>query len=358
MDSIFKNLKVVELASVLAGPAVGMFFSELGAKVIKVENKSINGDVTRTWKLPTENPKSKSSAYYASVNWNKKTVFTDLKNAKEKTKILSLIKNADIVISNYKKGDDKKLGMDYESIKKINPKLIYAQISGFGEDSSRTAFDIVLQAETGFMYMNGNKESGPIKMPVALIDILAAHQLKEGVLVALLKKTKTGKGCKVSVSLYDSAIASLANQATNWLMAKHNPEPLGSLHPNIAPYGEIFITLDKKQIVLAIGNNRQFKELCLILKKEALLKNAIFSDNRNRVKHRTKLFEILKIEFKKHNSKSLMNKFIEKDIPSAIIKSVKDALNDKQAKPLLLKENDQFNGKSMRVKSSVFNITY
>ncbi len=356
MDSIFKNLKIVELANVLAGPAVGMFFAELGAEVVKVENKSTNGDVTRSWKLPSENPKSKSSAYYASVNWNKKTIFADLKNEKDKTKILSLIKKADIVITNYKKVDDVKLGMDYKALKKINPKLIYAHISGFGEDSSRTAFDIVLQAETGFMFMNGTKNSGPIKMPVALIDIMAAHQLKEGVLVALLKKAQTGKGSKVSVSLYDAAIASLANQATNWLMAKHNPQPIGSLHPNIAPYGEIFFTSDKKQIVLAIGNDKQFKQLCSVLKIITILKSDRFSSNSNRVKNRTALFEILKKEIKKHHSNTLMNQFIKKDVPVGRILSVKEVLNKKMINSMKLKENDKFNGNSIRVKTVAFNI--
>lgn len=356
MDLIFKNLKVVELANVLAGPAVGMFFAELGAEVIKIENKSTNGDVTRSWKLPSENPKSKSSAYYSSVNWNKQTLFADLKNEKEKIKILSLIKHADIVITNYKKGDDVKLGMDYNSLKKTNPTLIYAHLSGFGEDSSRTAFDIVLQAETGFMFMNGTKKSGPIKMPVALIDILAAHQLKEGILVALLKKATTGKGSKVSVSLYDSAVASLANQATNWLMAKHNPQPIGSLHPNIAPYGEIFSTLDKKQIVLAIGNNKQFKQLCSVLKIDFIAKNDKFSSNSLRVKNRTTLFTILKKEIKKYNASPLMDSFIKKDVPAGLIKSVKDVLANKKSNALKLIEKDAFNGDSIRVKSTIFNV--
>lgn len=356
MNSIFRNLKVVELANVLAGPAVGMFFSELGAEVIKIENKATDGDVTRSWKLPSENPKSKSSAYYASVNWNKKIIFADLKKEIDKKKIIRLIAKADIVISNYKKGDDVKFGMDYSSLKKINPTLIYAHISGFGETSNRTAFDIVLQAETGFMYMNGTKKSGPIKMPVALIDILAAHQLKEGILVSLIKRGTTGKGSKVTVSLYDAAISSLANQATNWLMAKHNPQPMGSLHPNIAPYGEIFNTLDKKLIVLAIGNDKQFKELCILLDLKSLLKKDKFSTNRNRVKNRDKLFELLNEEIKKHKSQSLLYHFIQKDIPAGLIKSVKDVLKHKNVKQLSLKENDSFNGKSERIKSLVFNI--
>lgn len=357
MSGLFKDLKVVELANVLAGPAVGLFFSELGAKVIKVENKSTNGDVTRSWKLPSENVQSKSSAYYAAVNWNKATVFADFKNTSEKLKIHALIKTADVVIANYKKGDDVKLGMDYNTLKKLNPKLIYGQISGFGENSSRTAFDLVLQAETGFMFMNGTTTSGPIKMPVALIDILAAHQLKEGILVALLNKLKTGKGAKVSVSLYDAAIASLANQATNWLMAKHNPQPIGSLHPNIAPYGELFSTADKKLIVLAVGNDKQFIQLCSVLKSEKLITDKKFSTNSQRVKNRTALFEILKKEIKKHKATELMKQFIQKDIPAGRIKSVKEALEEKPAKQLLLKENTVLNGRSIRVKSNIFKIT-
>ncbi|MBA3706968.1 MAG: CoA transferase, partial [Bacteroidetes bacterium] len=173
MNTFFKELKIIELANVLAGPAVGMFFSELGAEVIKIENKSTNGDVTRTWKLASENKDSTVSAYYASVNWNKKKLFIDLNKNEERQQVYGLIKNADIVISNFKPGDDVKLGMDYEKIKEINPSIVYAHLTGFGEADPRIAYDIVLQAETGFMYMNGISTEKPLKMPVALIDVLA-----------------------------------------------------------------------------------------------------------------------------------------------------------------------------------------
>lgn len=265
MNTFFKDLKIIELANVLAGPAVGMFFAELGANVIKVENKLTNGDVTRSWKGPTENKNDPSSAYFASVNYNKKSIFLNLHIAEEKQHVLDLIKDTDIVISNYKYDDDTKLGMDYKSLKKINPQLIYAHISGYGNGTKRTAYDLVLQAETGFMHMNGTTASGPLKMPVALIDILAAHQLKEGILIALMKRLKTSKGSYVSVSLEQAAVASLANQAGNWLMAGYDHQPSGSLHPNIAPYGEIFMTADNKKMVLAIGNDKQFKKLCELL---------------------------------------------------------------------------------------------
>jgi len=324
MNNFFKGLKVVELANVLAGPAVGLFFSELGADVIKIENKLTGGDVTRTWKLPYENKKSKSSAYYASVNWNKKSYFLNLKDETEKQQVYKLIRISDIVITNYKSGDDKKLGVDYSTLKKINPQIIHAQINGYGEKIKRTAYDIVLQAETGFMYMNGTPTSGPLKMPVAMIDLMAAHQLKEGILIALLKRAKSGKGSKVTVSLFDSAISSLANQASSFLMTGNNPQPLGSLHPNIAPYGEIFNTKDNRQLVLAIGNDKQFGKFCNLMNMKKLLTEPKFQTNTDRVKNRKQLQKIISPFLEKYNSKHLMKLLIHEDIPAGLINSIKD----------------------------------
>ncbi|MBI2269461.1 MAG: CoA transferase [Bacteroidetes bacterium] len=297
MQKIFKNLKVVELANVLAGPSVGMFFAELGANVMKIENKLTNGDITRSWKLPEESTKAATSAYYASVNWGKRSLLLDLSSPKDKKKVIQLLRSADVVITNYKSGDAKKFGMDHASIKKINPEIIYAHISGFGSKDKRVAFDLVLQAESGFLSMNGTSTSGPVKLPVALIDILAAHQLKEAILIALLNRSHTGKGAYVGTSLYESAIASLANQGTNWLLAKHIPKPMGTLHPNIAPYGEIVTCKDNKQLVLAIGSDKQFSTLCIALNAGYILKDKRFSTNSMRIKNRRILLKILKKEF-------------------------------------------------------------
>ncbi len=356
MESFFKDLKVVELANVLAGPAVGMFFAELGAQVIKIENKLTNGDVTRSWRLAAENKETTISAYYASVNWNKRSVFLDLNKSEDKQQVYNYIKDADIVISNYKPGDDQKLGMDYETLKKINSTLIYAHLTGFGKFNKRTAYDLVLQAETGFMYINGTKESGPLKMPVALIDVLAAHQMKEAILIALIKRIKTGKGSSIHVSLFDSAIASLANQASNWLMTKFDPQPIGSLHPNIAPYGETFITKDKKQIVLAVGNDKQFEKLCVSLNCEELFKNVKFASNSNRVKNRNELFLLLQPIFENRISAELMNNFILKDIPAGIVKSVKEVFDTPEINSLILTENNGVDNESKRVKTLAFSI--
>jgi crotonobetainyl-CoA:carnitine CoA-transferase CaiB-like acyl-CoA transferase len=356
MDTFFKDLKVVELANVLAGPAVGLFFSELGASVIKIENKRTNGDVTRSWKLPNENKDNNYSAYYASVNWNKTSLFIDLGTAEEKQKVYDLIKEADIVISNYKKGDDVKLQMHYEHLRQLNPSLIYAHISGFGDDSSRTAFDLILQAETGFMYMNGTANTGPLKMPVALIDILAAHQLKEGILIALIKRMKTGKGSYVTVSLKDAAISSLANQASNWLMSGYSHQPSGSLHPNIAPYGEVFTTQDSKKLVLAIGNEKQFRKLCELLERTDILQNPLYSTNTQRIQHREKLFETLQGAIIQQSSESFISKLIEEDVPAGIVKSVEDVFADKAISDLLLHENSH-NQLSQRVRTAIFKIS-
>ena len=335
MKNFFKDLKVVELAGVLAGPSVGLFFAELGAEVIKIENKITGGDVTRTWKLPSENKNNKESAYFYSVNFFKKHIFLDLNNKKDKSICLKTIKQADILIVNYKKGDDKKLSLDYASLKKINPKLIYAQIHGFGANDNRLAYDLILQAESGFMSMNGTSESGPLKMPVALIDVLAAHQLKEAVLLALLKRANTSKGSHVSVSLFDAAIASLVNQATNWLIAGELPQRSGSLHPNIAPYGEIFETKDKHQITFAIGSDKQFYHLCEYLELNSLPENKKFKNNQARVSNRKELYVFLNDKISLFNCKEILRFAEAKQIPCGKIRNLKEVFELKEAKKLI-----------------------
>lgn len=355
MNSIFKDLKVLELSSVLAGPAVGMFFAELGASVVKIENIKVGGDVTRTWKLATESKEAAVSAYYCAINWNKEVLMLDLDNPDDKNRVYNLAKEADIVIANYKKSSARKLGMDYESLKTLNPKLIYANISGFGEESERVAFDVVLQAESGFMYMNGQTDSPPTKMPVALIDILAAHQLKEGVLVALLQRYKTGKGSYVSVSLLEAAIASLANQATNWLISKKIPERIGSLHPNIAPYGEIFTTKDGKLLILAIGSNAQFAGLCECLNRLDLLQENIYKTNALRVENRQNLAGELTKSFSQFDANSLLQKCHEKFVPIGQVRNMQEVFEQETAKSMILEEViDKIETK--RVKTAVFEI--
>ncbi len=350
-NTFFNNLKVIELASVLAGPAVGMFFAELGANVIKIENKTTSGDVTRSWKVPEEDLATNHSAYYCSVNWNKEVLFLDLQTPEDQLIVHEMIKEADVVISNFRRDSAEKMRMDYPFLKTLNPKLIYGQITGFGEDDDRVAFDVVLQAEAGFLFMTGEPNRAPVKMPVALIDLLAAHQLKEGILVALLHLYKTGEGSYISVSLFESAVASLANQATNWLMAGHIPQRMGTQHPNIAPYGDIFYTKDEKSIVLAIGTERQFQNLCKLLKINS---DERFINNANRVKNRAALIELLQPAVLLFDRDALLQLFHEAGVPAAAIRTMPEVFEHPLAKAMILEERMPNGQQSRRVKTIVF----
>lgn len=335
MKPIFSELRVIELAGVLAGPSVGVFFSELGAKVIKIENPKTGGDVTRSWKSQKENSSDKESAYYWSVNTGKEVLFLDISNATDLQRFYALIKEADILITNFKKGDDEKLKVTYSQLRTLNSQLIYASINGFGSESTRTAYDLILQAEAGFMMINGEPGSKPVKMPVALIDVLAGHQLKEAILIALLERERTKKGNHISVSLFDSAVASLVNQATNWLISGHLPEAMGSLHPNIAPYGELFSTRDKHNITFAIGSDKQFKMLCEILGLTEIITNEKFNSNQNRVKNREELYSLLKNKVENLNFDLLYGKCLEKEIPIGKLRTIKEVFELPEAKAML-----------------------
>ncbi len=355
MNQTFKGLKVVELASVLAGPSVGMFFAELGATVIKIENKKTGGDLTRKWKLPNEPKDRNYSAYYCSINWGKKEIFLNLKDSQDYEHLISILSDADIVISNFRKKQSEGLKVDFETLSKINTKLIYAQLTGFGEEDPRPAFDVVLQAEAGFLYMCGEPDRPPSKMPVALIDVLAAHQLKEGILIALLQREKTGKGSLVTSSLYKSALASLVNQASNWLMAGHIPQPMGTLHPNIAPYGESFRTSDDKLIVLAVGTDVQFENLCLSLGLK-MHEDERFSTNTNRVIHRELLGRYLQETIQEISYALLEKRFAERQVPYGRVRNMKEVFEQPGAEQMILEDIRPDGGVGRRVKTIGFDI--
>jgi crotonobetainyl-CoA:carnitine CoA-transferase CaiB-like acyl-CoA transferase len=339
---MLQDLKVLELASVLAGPGVGQFFAELGAQVIKVENLKTGGDVTRTWKGRDEQTDDRS-AYFCSVNWGKKSIAVDLTSTQGKTIVQKLAAKSDIVIVSYKPGDAEKLGVSYQQLSGSNQQLIYGQITGYGSDNDRVGYDAVIQAESGFIDLNGEKNGDPVKMPVALIDILAAHHLKEGLLLALMKRDRSGEGSLVEVSLIQAAISSLANQATNWLVAKKLPTRQGSAHPNIAPYGESFLTKDGKRILLAVGSDRQFLDLLSVLRLNPLSRIDKFASNHLRVIHRDELSNFLAQAIHEFDSTELIAKINAHKIPAGVIQNMKDVFEMSEAKELLIK-NDELTG--------------
>lgn len=356
LSAVFKDLKIVELASVLAGPAVGLFFAELGAQVIKIENKKTGGDVTRNWKLPQENANEGWSAYFHSVNWNKTHLMIDLSDPSERDKVLAIIQESDIVISNFKAGSALKYSMDAASLRASHPSLIYASITAYGHGDPRPGFDVAMQAETGWIYMNGEANGNPVKMPVALIDILAAHQLKEGILLALLQRYKTHEGCHISVSLYDTGIASLANQAANWLNLQKIPERMGSQHPNIAPYGDIFYSKDNKPLILATGTEQQYQKLLDCLALSELKQDPHFATNALRLQHREKLTAHLSPAFKRWTAEELLSRFQSQKVPVSPIRNLQEVFHSPAAQSLVLDEELPNGQVSKRVKTAIFKI--
>ena len=351
----FKDLTVIELSTVLAGPSVGMFFAELGAKVIKIENPKTGGDITRKWKGPSESQADNFSAYYRSVNWGKEVLFIDLSTAEGKATLFELLTTADIVVSNFRSASALKLGITPEKLQRINPALIQVNLTGYGEADNRPAYDAILQAETGFMYLNGYPGAMPSKMPVALIDLLAAHQMKEAVLIALLERGRTGKGQYIGVNLAQSAMASLANQASNWLNAKVIPKPMGTAHPNIAPYGDLFLTLDQQYILLAIGSDAQFQSLCDFLKMPDLAEDDRFSTNRARVINRSLLAQALQEAIKQHKLADLMAALPELNVPVTYLRNMKEVFSSSLAEELILEYPDH---KTRAVRSATFQFYY
>jgi crotonobetainyl-CoA:carnitine CoA-transferase CaiB-like acyl-CoA transferase len=337
---LLSNLRVLELASVLAGPSVGTFLAELGASVTKVENRSQGGDVTRTWKTAAEDPETPLSAYYASVNWNKTTLWADLKNPDDLRAVQDQARQADVLLASFRAGDDRRYGLDPETLLQQNPALLYARISGFGPDQARPAYDLVLQAETGWMAMNGLADGPGIKLPVALIDVLAAHQLKEGLLLALLEREKSGQGGLIEVSLYDAAISALANQASNYLMTGTVPGRLGSLHPNIAPYGEQFPCQDGEILVLAVGSDAQFQALCKVLEQESLAAEPAFAQNPDRVRNRGKLYNLLQPLFALQPASHWSARLEQAGVPAGQIRNLAQVFEQPAAKAMQLPDPD------------------
>lgn len=355
--SMLKDLLVIETASVLAGPAVGLFFAELGARVVKIENLRAGGDVTRKWKLPAEDPSSPISAYFSSVNHGKEHRFWDLQDLAARAAFEALLAQAGVLITNHMDKDAASLGLDRERLRKLNPKLVHGHIRGYAHDRERPAYDVVLQAETGYMAMTGTSDEHLAKLPVAMIDILAAHQLKEGLLLALLHRERTGNGAYVEVSLEEAALAGLVNQASNWLMAGHVAGPIGTAHPNIAPYGELFTCADGKQIVLAVGSDTQFGKLCQLFGLHHLPDDPRFTTNAARVAHRQNLVDTLTPVLAGCTRDQLLEKLRAAGIPAGAVNAINEALSTATAKGMVVREVME-GVPTARIRGNAFRINY
>lgn len=335
----WSKVTVIELASVLAGPSVGQWLAELGARVIKIENPKTSGDVTRSWKLTSESKDEQTGAYFSAVNWGKESLGINLKKDGADLVIKTFLSKADIVLASFLPGQAESMGIGYKAIQKKNPGVIWADINGYGPGNDRPAYDAIIQAESGFTYMNGLGKNIS-KMPVALMDVLAAHHLKQAILLAMLDKQSTGIGKRVQVSLIQSAMSSLANQATNWLVGGHLPQPVGSEHPNIVPYGTIFETKDGKQVVLAVGNDGQFSRLCKVL-RATVPDN--FSSNPLRVANRDSVNRWLQSKIELFSQQEFLVQMEDNHVPAGAVRNMKEVFDSLHAKAVLF-ENEEKQG--------------
>jgi crotonobetainyl-CoA:carnitine CoA-transferase CaiB-like acyl-CoA transferase len=318
---------VLECASVLAGPSVGQFFAEQGATVLKIENPRTGGDVTRRWRVPNASssaPSDDRSAYFCACNHGKRSVAIDLSTGDGQALLHRLAAQADVVLSSFRPGTAAALGADYQTLSALRPSLIYGHVTGYGPNDARAGYDAVIQAETGFMHMNGPAEGPPTKLPVALMDVLAAHHLKEALLLALLRRERTGAGTYAPVSLQQAAVSALANQATNWLVGGYRPQRMGSAHPNIAPYGTAYATADGAAIVLAVGTDRQFEALCDVLEQPELATRDKFATNTQRVANRKSLARVLERQIATMNAEELLEALHSRNVPAGRIRTVPD----------------------------------
>jgi len=263
------HIRVLDMSRILVGPWAGQMLADLGADVIKVERPN-RGDDTRSWGppwVPTTTSDRGEAAYYLCANRNKRSLALDITSPQGQEIIRSLAAESDILLENYKVGGLKKYGLDYDSLKKINRRLIYCSITGFGQDgpyAKRAGYDFLIQAMSGLMSITGEKDgrpgAGPQKVGVALTDVLTGMYATTGVLAALASREQTGEGQHIDVALMDVQVACLANQAMNYLVSGNSPTRLGNAHPNIVPY-QSFATLDG-YIILAVGNDDQFTKFC------------------------------------------------------------------------------------------------
>ena len=343
MEGVLKDIRVLDLSSVLAGPLAGTFLAECGANVTKVE--APGGDVTRSWKLPGE-ATGPSSSYYEAANHGKMVVSHNLKTAEGKAWLQESLANTDVLLQNMKWVDLDAMGLLPDQLADAFPRLVHVRLVGFEQQPERLAYDVVVQAESGFMSMNGNPDGPATKMPVAMMDILASHQMRTAVLGGLFHRERTGLGGYAEVSLWGSGLTALANQGTQWLMRHQVPQRMGSAHPNIAPYGDVLSCQDG-DLVLAVGSDVQFKSLCKVLGCDRLANDPRFKINVQRVKHRNALVTALNASSSQASRTDLLAAFVNCRVPAGAVHNVQEALDDEMAQAYLTGQ-----GANRKVKTS------
>lgn len=324
------GLKVIELARILAGPWAGQTLSDLGADVIKVE--APRGDDTRAWGPPfVTRDDDVSAAYYHSTNRGKASVTIDFTTPEGQAQVRDLVASADILVENFKVGGLAKHGLDYESLRAVNPRLIYCSITGFGQTgpySHRAGYDFIIQGMSGLMSITGEPDGQPQKSGVAITDIFTGVYSVTGILAALHQRERTGRGQHIDMSLLDVAVAVTANQALNYLTTGVAPERMGNAHVNLTPY-QVFDTSDG-HIIIATGNDAQYQRLCRILDLEEMAEHPDYLRNRDRVANRRVMIARLNGATAQRTKQDLLDACEAQGVPAGPINDLAEVMADPQ----------------------------
>jgi len=332
MTTPLSGVKVLELARVLAGPWAGQTLADLGAEVIKVE--APEGDDTRKWGPPfVERDEDVTAAYFHSCNRGKKSITADFRQEEDRARVLKLVAEADIIIENFKLGGLKKYGLDYDSLKQINPGLIYCSITGFGQTgpyAHRAGYDYIIQGMSGIMSVTGAPEGQPQKVGVAVTDILTGLYSVNAILAALHMRQSTGHGQHIDMSLLDVATAFMANQAMNYLTTGAAPERIGNAHQNLTPY-QVFDCADG-WIIIATGNDGQYQRLCKLLALEDMGFAPEYLTNAKRIENRTEMTRRLTEATMQRSKADLLAACEAAGVPAGPINDLAEVFDDPQVK--------------------------
>lgn len=323
--SSLNHLKVIDLSRVLAGPYCTMLLADYGAEVIKIEQPGL-GDGTRQWGPPWVGDQS---AYFLTVNRNKKSMTLNLRAPEGREILFKLLESADVLVENFKVGKLAEMGLDFATLAKRFPQLVYCSITGYGQtgpDKDRAGYDFMIQAEGGIMSITGPEEGPPSKVGVAIVDITAGLFASHAILAALIARGKTGQGQHIDVSLLDAQVAWLANVAHNYLATGERPGRYGNAHANIVPY-QTFATADG-HLALAVGTDRQFKLLCELADRPDLWAETRFQTNPGRVAHRDQLIPQLSAIIKNRTTAAWLALLRPAGIPAGAIKHIDEVLTD------------------------------
>jgi formyl-CoA transferase len=331
MPGPLHDIRVLDLSRVLAGPYAAMTLGDLGADVIKIEQPG-EGDETRAWGPPWAGGES---AYYLAINRNKRGITLNLKTEGGRRTLLDLVRRADVLIENFRRGTLERMGLDDATLWQANPRLIHAAITGFGPIgpyADYPGYDFVIQGMAGIMSITGEPEGEPMKVGVAIVDITAGLFTVNGILAALHARGETGRGQRVDVSLLESAMAWLANVGSNFLITGRDAGRYGNAHPNIVPY-QPFRAQDR-QLALAVANQRQFRKFCELAGRPDLADDPRFATNADRLAHRDELVAEIQRIIERRTADEWLRLLNDNGIPAGPINTVAQAFADPQVQAL------------------------